>query len=96
MKSLWELNFINAADRGTWMKVKTYHKSATAANNDGVVKLYKNDVLLYSRTTVDNYDATGDHAFSNGYLLGSKSGAMSPGDRMYMFIADYTIWGGEG
>jgi len=90
-----EQNFINAADRGTWIKIKTYHKSATVANNDGIVKFYKNDVLLYSRTTVDNYHASGDHAWSDGYLLGSASGHFPAGELMHLFIDGYKLWEGE-
>ena len=90
-------NFLSTTDRGSWVKFKTYYKHASAANNDGVVRFYKNDVLLYERTTVDNYDASGTHVWTEGYLLGARNGLLPAGEeRMYLFIDNLKIWAGEG
>ena len=88
--------FLSTAERGTWVKFKTYYKMASAANNDGVVRFYKNDVLLYERTTVDNYSAGSSHVWTDGYLLGSRNGGLPDGpDRMYILIDNFKVWDGE-
>ena len=89
-------DFITAADRGTWIKLKFYYKSATVANNDGVLKFYKDDVLIMSKTDVNNYHAGYDHAWQYGYLLGSQGGKLPmAGDHLYLFIDNFSLWSGE-
>lgn len=87
--------FITTADRGQWIHIKSYFKHATENNNDGVVKMYKNGELIYQRSTVNNYHPSGDHAWFQGYLLGSRSGTSPAGKRLYLLIDNFEIWDGE-
>ena len=91
-----EDNFITSSDLGNWIKIKVYVKHATSSNNDGVIRVYKDDVMVMERTTVNNYHASGDHAWMYGYLLGSQAGVLpQAGDHLYMFIDSIAIWNGE-
>lgn len=86
---------ITVQDKGQWVNFEAYYKHATASNDDGVVKFYKNGELLYERNTVNNYHAGGDHAWSQGYLLGARNGATPEGYSLYLLIDNVEIWAGE-
>jgi hypothetical protein len=75
-KGQFDDDFVNATDLGQWRRVKIYCKHATAANNDGVLKIWKDGVLVSNNTAMQNYNASAtDHAFQKGYLMGwSNSG----------------------
>lgn len=61
-------DFITAADKGKWMKVSIYIKSATNTSN-GIIRIFKNGRLFLDDSGIKNHVA-GTQGYRYGYLLG--------------------------
>ena len=55
---------------GKWTEVIIHTKFASAANNDGVVEVWKNGKLEHGVYNVRNHSSTGPNGVDKGYLLG--------------------------
>lgn len=56
---------------GRWVKVTAHYKCATAANNDGVIQMWEDDVLKIDSRKIPLYPKDGiGNFFTEGYLFG--------------------------
>lgn len=75
---------------GTWIKYKYHVKAATAANNDGVIQIWINDVLVTDEQSLDTYPGNGYlNAYTAGYLLGWANSGFDEDTNIY--IDDFEI-----
>ncbi|NVJ49063.1 MAG: heparin lyase I family protein [Gammaproteobacteria bacterium] len=64
-------NIITTADRGTWMTIMAQVKVPTSSSaNDGVMKMWKNGVLVCNETSLNMYGGDGENYTNELYLLG--------------------------
>lgn len=57
--------------RGKWLRIRLQFETSTGAGrNDGVIKLWRDDTLIYSHEQMDIWFAGGRNYWRNGYLLG--------------------------
>lgn len=76
--------------RGRWVKFQYHAKTATSANNNGVVQLWVDGVLVISNTTAALYPSGGvGNYYRNGYLMGWSNSGFSQTTNTY--IDDVTI-----
>jgi hypothetical protein len=85
---------ITDSERGRWLKFRFVAKAASASGvNDGVIELYRDDVLAFRSTTVPLYASNGTvPAFEYGYLLGAANSGFDVDTSVY--IDDVTISSG--
>ncbi len=82
--------FLTDAQRGRWLAIKIHIKVASAANNDGVIEIWRDGVLLFSATNLITYptDKTG-LGYDFGYLMGFANAGFDQDTDMY--IDDFRI-----
>jgi hypothetical protein len=75
---------------GKWTRIRIHAKVASAANNDGIIKIWLDDSQVYNRTNLPSYSITGvSNFFSGGYLLGWSNTGFQAGQ--YMYIDDVVV-----
>lgn len=80
----------NPAYLGRWIRIRIRSKVATAANNDGVIQIWVDDVLASNKTDLPSYALSGiGNYFENGYILGWSNSGFAPSQNMY--IDDFVI-----
>ena len=84
---------IELGDRGTWVEFICQVKAASAANNDGIVRVWKTPQngakkLIFERTDVKLYNSAGNF-FERGYLLGWSNSGFA--DTTTLYIDNITI-----
>lgn len=89
--------FISAADKGTWLGVILRVKVPTSlGSGDGVMEIWKNGSLWYSRTNLAIFGSSGRNYINEIYLLGwANSGfAVDTDFRVDNVVIAYSnIWG---
>jgi hypothetical protein len=81
---------ISDAQRGRWVAMKYHAKVASAANNDGVIELWRDGIQLFSGTKMPMYPANGiGNAFNFGYLMGWANSGFDT--TTYVYIDDVRI-----
>ncbi len=75
---------------GRWTKIQIHTRCATAANNDGVIEMWIDDVRVMGDTTLDLYpiDGIGNY-LRNGYLMGWSNSGFA--QTTHTYIDDVTI-----
>lgn len=82
--------FVNDNNRGRWLQIRIRAKTASAANNDGILQIWVDGTLLLSTTKMANYPgASGAKTFTEGYILGWANNGFAAGQVMY--VDDFTI-----
>ena len=82
--------FVTDANRGRWVRMRIHAKVASAANNDGVVQIWADDILILSNTALHSYPGAGaPNTFTTGYLLGWANNGFQAGQ--YTYIDDVVI-----
>jgi hypothetical protein len=75
---------------GKWLKVQIRVKCATAANNNGVIQMWIDDVMILNDTALNLYPSGGiGNHLRNGYLMGWMNSGFDVTSSMY--IDDVTI-----
>ena len=76
--------------RGRWVKFQYHVKTASSANNDGVLQMWVDDVLTVNNTTLNLYplDGVGNY-FRNGYMMGWSNSGFAQTTNTY--VDDVTI-----
>lgn len=85
--------FIRNSDLGTWVHITVHIKCASAANNDGVLTVYRNGVIMNNATNLPQYPSGGaaQNGCDFGYILGfADSGFTST---TYVYLANVVIRG---
>lgn len=84
---------ISSADLGKWTHITVYVKSATSANNDGVLTLSKNGVVVATCTTLPQWPSGGSaqNGIDMGYLMGYADSGFTNQTKVY--IANFKISG---
>lgn len=81
---------MNDSRRGRWVKFQYHAKTATSANNDGVIQLWVDDVLTINNTSAALYPSNGTgNYFRNGYIMGWSNSGFDQTSSTY--IDDVTI-----
>ncbi|WMS86195.1 heparin lyase I family protein [Pleionea litopenaei] len=64
-------NLITPSDRGTWMTIMAQIKVPSSESaNDGVMKMWKNGVLVCNETALNMYGGNGENYTDELYILG--------------------------
>ncbi len=75
---------------GRWLKIQIRTKTATAANNDGAIQMWIDDVMVLNDTALPLYPSGGaGNYLRNGYLMGWMNSGFAETSSMY--IDDVTI-----
>jgi hypothetical protein len=84
-------NFITDDYRGRWVPMKVVSRSATSANNDGVIEVWRDGTRVLNATTLDSYSIVGasGNDFDFGYIMGWANSGFA--DNTYMYIDDFGI-----
>lgn len=70
---------------GRWLKIQVHVKCATAANNDGAIEMWVNDVRVMSNTNLPLYPTGGIGSYlRNGYLMGYFNSGMDATSSTYI------------
>lgn len=85
-------NFITPSDRGKWMAIKIYVKTASDSS-PAEIKLYKNGALLHQNTNIQNNYVPGQQGIRHGYLLGWANSGFS--QDTYILIDNVKFYSGE-
>lgn len=79
---------VKISDRGQWIQITAHFKYATAANNDGVVQLWKTysdgRYELVCNITNGAWYAPAAQGFDNGYLMGWSNSGFAEETRFYI------------
>lgn len=76
--------------RGRWVKFQYHVKTASSANNDGVLQLWVDDVLTINNTDMNLYPLNGvGNYFRNGYFMGWSNSGFAQTTNTY--VDDVTI-----
>ncbi len=80
----------NTAYKGRWVRVRIQCRVATPDQDNGVIRIWLDDLLVLDRQKLRAYAGTGGiNAFESGYLLGWANNGFPTGQRMY--IDDFSI-----
>lgn len=84
-------HLLGTSMRGQWVRVRIHLKAATtSSSNDGVIRLWRDDSLVYSYSTHALNFSGGNNFFRNGYLLGwSNSGYTEP---TTFYVDDFSVY----
>ena len=83
-------NFLTNEFRGRWLNIKVHAKAATAANNDGVLEIWRDGALLFSVKNLPLYPTGGvGNGFDYGYILGWANSGFA--QTSYAYIDDVRI-----
>jgi hypothetical protein len=87
-------NFITDAYRGRWIQMKIVNRSATAANNDGVIEVWRDGIRVMNANTLDSYATVGaaGNGFDFGYIMGWANSGFT--ENTYLYIDDVKISSG--
>lgn len=86
-------NFITDAYRGRWVPFKIRVKTATSANNNGLMEVWRDGVLAFRASKMAIYPTGGvGNAFNVGYLLGWANSGFS--QTTYVYVDDVKISAG--
>lgn len=84
---------ITDAYRGRWVPFKYRVKTASSANNDGLMELWRDGVLLFRNSQMPIYPSGGTgNGFNIGYLLGWANSGFA--QTTYVYIDDVRISSG--
>lgn len=82
--------FLNDSRRGTWVTIKVRAKTASAANNNGILQIYIGGALLVNVNNLAAYTTGGtENFFKNGALMGTADSGFSQNTNTY--IDNFTI-----
>jgi hypothetical protein len=88
----YDLYGITDARRGRWIRVDIHVKTATAANNDGVIEMWVDGVKTISNTHLPMYPEGGvGNYIKSGYLMGWSNSGFNLTSSTW--IDDFTISG---
>lgn len=85
-------NFIGAADKGAWMRVKVHALAPTVGGNysqggttvgDGFIRIYKNDVLTAYNDRIASIGA-GAQGWKYGYIMGAANSGFRVDTDLYI------------
>lgn len=86
----YSTQFIDDSLKGKWVKFQFHIKTATSANNDGVIQMWIDDKLVMDSQTVPLYPAGGvDNFLRNGYIMGWSNSGFD--QTSYTYIDDFQI-----
>lgn len=75
---------------GRWVKINTHFRCATAANNDGVIRMWEDGVLKIDHKNLPIYPNGGaGNAFTEGYLMGWSNSGFD--QTSFCYLADIII-----
>lgn len=78
----------DGADLGRWIRVRFEFKVADVGKNNGILRFWADDKLLWETTTEPFYDfasGTGKYNFiSQGYIFGAADSWLEPGTNIYL------------
>jgi hypothetical protein len=78
-------NFLTDSYRGRWMKIKVRVKASTARTAaDGIIELYRDDVLMSRASVLKMYPGDGAGGFDFGYLMGWANSGFAQASSMYI------------
>ena len=81
---------MNDGRRGRWVNFVYHARTATSANDDGVVQLWVDDVLTIDNRSAALYPTAGTgNYFSDGYLMGWSNSGFD--QTSYTYIDDVVI-----
>lgn len=81
---------------GRWVRVRYHNKVATAANNDGVIRVWFDDQLLLDKRSLHCYpgaDTAAVNRFTNAYLFGYANNGYPAGQVAYVDDLVFSIGG---
>ena len=76
--------FDKETDPGKWMEIIIHLKIAGSANNDGIIKVWKNGQEFLNVTDLANHSDLGFNYFQYGYLLGWSNSGFEEETIMYI------------
>jgi hypothetical protein len=83
--SQFDGNGITDARRGRWVRFDVHIKTATAANNDGVIELWVDGVKTINNTTLPMYPDGGvGNYLRNGYIMGWANSGFTLTSKTYI------------
>ncbi len=78
-------SFITDTYRGRWINMKVHVKVASAANNDGVIEIWRDGALISSVKNLAIYPSGGTgNALNVGYLMGWANAGFAQNTNMYI------------
>ena len=78
-------NIITSSDYGKWMNLIMHFKAPTgSSSNDGVVELWENGTLSFSRKDMASWGGSGQNYFDAAYILGWSNSGFSQTTTLYV------------